>query len=65
MSEDGIEKQNQCKKDLKKRLISTQVNISNPWLWSWDQDEPIKTNHETQFLTNSISKDKFEIKIKR
>jgi hypothetical protein len=30
MSEDGIEKQNQYKKDLKKRLISTQVNISNP-----------------------------------
>jgi hypothetical protein len=30
MSEDGIEKQNQCKKDLKKRLISTQVNLSNP-----------------------------------
>jgi len=49
----GTEK-NQLKKDLKK-LEPTEVNLSNPWPGSWEQDNQIKNKLKQIMKSNSQS----------
>jgi hypothetical protein len=49
MFNDEIERKNNFKTWLKKLFYSHRVNLPNPWLGSWDQDnlrKQNKINHE-------------------
>jgi hypothetical protein len=48
---------------LKKKSMSTWVNISNSWPESWEWEDTIGKNYKTQFLTNQILKNKIEKKL--
>ena len=57
-----LKRNTSIKKRSKKRMMSTQINLSNSWPRSWGHDHFIKKNHETQFLTNPMMKDEIKKK---
>lgn len=68
-----LKKKMNVKKESKKELISTcvnlfehvsnYINLSSIWLGSWEKDHFIEKNYETQFLINSIFNNEIKRKI--